>query len=687
MQKKSSTLVSTLLIALLVFAVGLLLERSIQQNLESKLTKEYLVQEETFAEQIAMTLENEVMDVTDKLYLIAGMQEIQSGSPQVCNAKLQEILSEQSKLGNLGRVNAQGNFSCSINKSLIGVPAAKLGPYINDIFKDPSHKAVVSNAFIPPGSKDYIIAIHVPVYTDQNKFDGTVDGAIYLKDFSEKYLSKVKFAKTGFAVLYDQNGDVLYHPKTGFIGKNLSSPELKKAFGNIDQLEKMVTNGKNGGSGTVNYSIEGVEKIGTYKPVDVSSGHRWIVLVTVPVDAASVALDDLGINQSFTMLASILGAAILLVALALLVGMFRSINLQQKLDKQNAALAVEKARAQTLLESIGDGVIAIDLNWNITMFNKTSAELTGWQVEEAIGRPLRKVLPLIRQHDRAEDYEFIEEAVNRGKVRHMTSDMVLIKRNKTEIAVGDSVAPIFDGQKKVAGAVIVFRDIAKEKEAGRMKSDFAYASHQFRTPLSQVRSALSLAMTETSLPSIKEDLKMATIGINSIHKLTTNMLEMSEIENKRLVAKPVIVSVTDLVAKVTKALEAEFLKKQLKLKTDVSKDTETLTSDPDLLERVIVELLQNSINYSDSGTTVELNFSRRDTNAVLSVSNHGEPILEEELPLIYTKYFRGTNKPSDVSGGGLGLYLVREYVKLLEGKVWFISSKKETVFSVSLPLK
>ena len=71
---------------------------------------------------------------------------------------------------------------------------------------------------------------------------------------------------------------------------------------------------------------------------------------------------------------------------------------------------------------------------------------------------------------------------------------------------------------------------------------------------------------------------------------------------------------------------------------------------------------------------------------MIAVHNEGETITEEDAPQIFTKFFRGSNRPADVSGGGLGLYLAREYIRLLGGNLWFESSAGRTVFRVSLPL-
>jgi hypothetical protein len=200
-------------------------------------------------------------------------------------------------------------------------------------------------------------------------------------------------------------------------------------------------------------------------------------------------------------------------------------------------------------------------------------------------------------------------------------------------------------------------------------------------------SALSLAQAETELSSIKEDLKMAEIGLESMHKLTTNILIMSDIENERLTAKPATLNLIDLIAKISATLRPEAKKKQITLETSVSPDVVVVVVDPKLTEKFLTELLQNGINYGTRNTTIHVDITKKDDTVLFEIKNQGEPISQEELSRVFTKYYRGSNKPSDVSGGGLGLYLAREYVKLLGGKIWFSSAKKETIFWITLPLR
>lgn len=463
MSKQVSTILITFVTAVVVIAASLTAGTVVRGWVAENVFKQYVAQEVVIANQVAGNLEQEMTSVKDKLAVAALVPAIQTIDAN-CNAKLSELFGVLgSKVGNLGRINAQGVFACSVNKALIGLPGKQLGSYVTDIFNDPKHEPVLSHTILPPGAT-YAVAMHVPVWNAKKQFDGTLGGAVYLRDLEEKFLKNVKFASHGFAILFDENGDILFHPKRELIGKNLTSPEARKVFSNIEGLQRAIAEAKAGRTGSVRYELEGVEKVAAYRSAAVAANRHWVVMATVPVEDANVVLREVGVDQAYWMASGITSLAILLVAFVVVIGTLRSIRLQEVLRQEKTALALEKAKAQTLLSSIGDGVVAIDRAWRIVAFNRAAETITGWTAAEALGRPLREVMKLIKERTRKEDIAFIEDTMLYGKVHHMAANTLLVRRDGSDVPVGDSAAPIFDETGAVTGAVIVFRDISEEKK-------------------------------------------------------------------------------------------------------------------------------------------------------------------------------------------------------------------------------
>ncbi|MEC4749834.1 EAL domain-containing protein [Methylomicrobium sp. Wu6] len=117
----------------------------------------------------------------------------------------------------------------------------------------------------------------------------------------------------------------------------------------------------------------------------------------------------------------------------------------------------------TTLKSIGDGVIATDVNGAITFTNRVAEALTGWSQNEALGRPFTEVLRLVHVNTRAKADSLVERVLDDNLIIEMAPDTVLINRDGQDIPVDDSAAPIRDEDEKVIGVVIIFRDISARK--------------------------------------------------------------------------------------------------------------------------------------------------------------------------------------------------------------------------------
>src|SRR5580700_7931201 len=124
------------------------------------------------------------------------------------------------------------------------------------------------------------------------------------------------------------------------------------------------------------------------------------------------------------------------------------------------ALYEEKERAQVMLNSIGDGVVSVDLWAHVTYLNVVAEGLTGWSREEAAGRPLAEVFRVIDATSREAVQNPMLLAMRQDKTVGVTPNCVLVRRDGFEAAIEDSAAPIHDRRGHVTGAVMVFHDVS-----------------------------------------------------------------------------------------------------------------------------------------------------------------------------------------------------------------------------------
>ena len=162
-------------------------------------------------------------------------------------------------------------------------------------------------------------------------------------------------------------------------------------------------------------------------------------------------------------------------------GLLRALRYAVERKNMEDALFMEMERAQVTLNSIGEAVICTDVGGKVTFLNPVAEKLTGWSLQDAAGRPMVDVFQVLDATSRETTPNPMKMAVDQNQVVHLPSNCVLIRRDGHEVPIEDCVAPIHDLEGKVAGAVIVFRDVSA---ARAMTAHIAHtAQHDFLTGL------------------------------------------------------------------------------------------------------------------------------------------------------------------------------------------------------------
>ena len=176
-------------------------------------------------------------------------------------------------------------------------------------------------------------------------------------------------------------------------------------------------------------------------------------------DAALSA--DLSRTQWFLIIGTLVGGIVTLSA-----GIGTIMDMRRRIQAE-AALALEKERAQVTLQSIGDAVICTDAAGLVTYLNPVASMLTGWPWRQAVGRPFSDVCPTLHASTREPIGSRIQVAITQGRTVHLPDQALLVRRDGTEVAIEDSVAPIRTKDGTIAGAVKVFRDASESHEQTR----------------------------------------------------------------------------------------------------------------------------------------------------------------------------------------------------------------------------
>ena len=521
-----------------------------------------------------------------------------------------------------------------------------------------TRKPVVSDAVTSILRPQPSVVVAAPYLDEAGEVKGFYAAGVSLAPLYEIAATELG-PEPAIAVVVDRLGQPLVHP----------DQKLLDAHTRLDTLEpaQRALRGEEGFLETFT-DIDGKERSAAYAPVP---GLGWGVWVAQDPPNGASAFVRRELQRT-----SIFYGLILLVNVVLAFVIWRLMR----------ALFGLREKERAFLESIGDGVIAVDRAWKIILWNRAASQLTGWAEREVMGRPFRNHVRFIRERDRKENLAFIEEAMLFGEARPMSNSTVLIARDGREIPISDSAAPIFDEQGEVGGVIIIFRDATREKDAAMLRTDFAYASHQLRTPVNKAMWDVELAMDEAKDPALHEKLQVAYDAIRDVQKLSTRLIDVSQIDQKQIVPSYAESKVAATIKAAVDELADEAKRRRVLVLVKPVREDRVIDTDPTLLAAALREVLDNAIRYSPPGATVEVVLQAEKLNYVFQIMDRGIGISEEQKPLVFTKFFRGQNVPPDAHGAGLGLFIARSYVHLLGGRIWFDSRLGfGTTFTVSVP--
>ena len=364
-------------------------------------------------------------------------------------------------------------------------------------------------------------------------------------------------------------------------------------------------------------------------------------------------------------------------------------TLGKKVLERTKDLELLRAKDEAILASIGDGLVATDKNKRILLVNKAFERLLGWKGGEAQGKYLSEVIPMVDSNGNAiaESERLLTMAIQKRSTATTTITTMYYKRKDgTYFPVAITVAPIFTGN-KLMGAVEVFRDITKEKEIEKAKSEFmTIASHQLRTPLTAIRWALS-SLKRENLPEEQRTL-VQTAHETSTHMAVTirRMLMISRLEEGGTDPDIAEVDLPKVLEKIARLHDTHRQRNGLELVIRCPQHLRVRT-DEQLLIEILDNFLSNAYKYTPKGGKVSVEAMKEGEKIRIDVADTGYGIPLAEQKRIPEKFFRASNIASPVEAGtGIGLYMVYNIVRLIGGTISFVSEEnKGTTFTLLLP--
>jgi PAS domain S-box-containing protein len=365
--------------------------------------------------------------------------------------------------------------------------------------------------------------------------------------------------------------------------------------------------------------------------------------------------------------------------------------------RAESELAEEKERLAVTLRSIGDGVIATDVDGTITLLNKVAEELTGWTNEEAIGRPLAEVFNIVNETTREKCENPVEKVLKTGLVVGLANHTALIKKDGSEIILADSAAPIRDKDSKTVGIVLVFRDVTVQ-----------YRMEQEMQKLEKVETLGLLAGGlahdfNNLLTSVMGNVSLVKMQVGTEHRSFIRLTEVEQATRRAADLTQQLLTFAKGGAPVKKiASIAEIAKESCNFALsgshsrciyNIPNSLWSTEVDRGQMNQVFNNLIINAVQAMPRGGAIRISFEnatvqenevpslRAGDYIKIQINDEGTGIPKEIISKIFAPYF--TTKQS---GNGLGLATVLSIVKRHEGHVLVDSTEgKGTTFILYVP--
>jgi two-component system phosphate regulon sensor histidine kinase PhoR len=341
-------------------------------------------------------------------------------------------------------------------------------------------------------------------------------------------------------------------------------------------------------------------------------------------------------------------------------------------------VALEKERSVAILANIADGIVAVDREGRVVLWNDAAERITGVRAVDAIGRSTEQVL---------------QRTLESGDETERGDRLLSIRRGDDDVWLSLTEAIMRDPAGAVAGRIFAFRDISAERVVEQMKSDFVTAvSHELRTPLTSIYGFAETLLRQDVL--FGEDERRTFLGYiaSESERLTAivdQLLNVARLDTGDLQVNLAPTDVRAVVSDVVQVAEQAPSANGHDFVVDLPEEPLDAEADGEKLRQILANLLDNAVKFSPNGGKVIVAARANGPVAEVRVVDEGVGIPEEEQRRIFTKFYRGeamTRDPS-TTGTGLGLFIAHGLVSAMGGRMWVDSSEGAgSSFAFELPL-
>ena len=349
----------------------------------------------------------------------------------------------------------------------------------------------------------------------------------------------------------------------------------------------------------------------------------------------------------------------------------------------------EKQRLDAMIENSGDGVMLLDPEEQIIVFNRALTKMTGIPVEDAIGHKCREILRLRNHYSDQEVPELASplDYCRQGEQYYVEGDYV--REDDIRVTLGITYSPLSDAEGQLVNIIANIRDITHFREAEEMKSTFiSVISHELKTPVALIKGYAGTLRREDAHwdeETVRESVGVIEEEADRLTQLIDNLLDASRLQAGQMQLNKTDVRLDKMSARIVDKFRTQTSQHSFEL--NFVDDFPHIQGDEERLRQVLSNLISNAIKYSPNGGLITIAGHFDYEQVYVAITDQGIGIPAGERERIFDRFYRVESALSRrTQGAGLGLYLVKSVIEAHGGRIWVSSnSGKGSTFVFTVP--
>ncbi|MDO9108704.1 MAG: ATP-binding protein [Coriobacteriia bacterium] len=334
-------------------------------------------------------------------------------------------------------------------------------------------------------------------------------------------------------------------------------------------------------------------------------------------------------------------------------GLAESYNsMAERLGKAFSAIQENERQIAAVVDSMAEGVLAIDAEEKVRVANPEALRLLGLEGRDLVGERLTSLT----------DSEDVLDIVRGALASRNASSRAQLGRFMVML----HCTPLFDERDGVEGAVLLISDVTERHRLEDAQRRFvADASHEMRTPIAALKGMLELLDDGAKEnPEVRDDFIQTMQGeVDRLGRLVADLLTLARLEAGSLRLKQNPEYVLEMLEDVTGVMQTLAEQSGVTLSVEVLDPETQAIADHDRIVQVLLSFTDNALKHSSAGTTIHLRAARRGASVRFEVADEGEGIGAEELSRVFERFYRADDARASGSGTGLGLAIAKEIIE------------------------